>query len=464
MDRWLKAALDYVPRWIDFQTRVTERPGCVIAVAQRGRVILEQAFGHADAVGGVPLTPRHRFRVASHSKSFTAAGIMKLREQGRVRLDDRVGHYVEGLHPEVADATIAQLLSHSAGLIRDGTDSGQWLDRRPFADAGKILADLADGPTIPANTRFKYSNHGFALVGLAIEAITGEPYVAWIRREIVDAAGLRETEPEAGLPNAGPLARGHSAKVPLGRRVIIPGDNPTHALAPATGFVSTAADLAQFFNQLSPGARKSVLSVASRREMTRPQWREPHSSLHRHYGLGIISGTIGDWDWFGHSGGFQGFLTRTATLPRHELTVSVLTNAIDGLPDTLIDGTVHILRRFAERGAPPGRLSGWNGRWWSAWRVFDLVAVGDRLIAATPGQANPFADASEIELTGRDRGRIVLAGGFANHGEEVRRVRGRGGRTTELWLAGTKLVDEAKLAAEMTARYEPRRPAAAGKG
>ena len=79
-----------------------------------------------------PLTPRHRFRVASHSKSFTAAGIMKLREQGKLHLDAPAGDYVKGLHKESARARIGQLLSHSAGFVRDGLDSGYFLDRKPF--------------------------------------------------------------------------------------------------------------------------------------------------------------------------------------------------------------------------------------------------------------------------------------------------------------------------------------------
>ena len=61
-------------------------------------MVLERAFGHADLATGEPLTPRHRFRVASHSKSFTAAGILKLREQGKLKLDDPVGQFVDRLH------------------------------------------------------------------------------------------------------------------------------------------------------------------------------------------------------------------------------------------------------------------------------------------------------------------------------------------------------------------------------
>src|SRR5215471_1979129 len=204
MDEWVKPALDYIPGWLEYQIHESEQPGCVIAVVHGGRVVFERAFGRADIVGEATLTPRHRFRVASHSKSFTAAGVMKLREQRKLGLDDRAGQYVQGLHPAVAEATIAQLLSHSAGIVRDGSDSGQWQDRRPFFDAAELRADLATAPVIEPNTRFKYSNHGYGLAGLVIEAVTGVPYRSWIKQAIIDASGLEETEPDTPIGNSVP--------------------------------------------------------------------------------------------------------------------------------------------------------------------------------------------------------------------------------------------------------------------
>ena len=191
------------------------------------------------------------------------------------------------------------------------------------------------------------------------------------------------------------------------------GDNPTNALAPATGFVSTAHDLALFYAQLSPKARRSVLSVASRREMIRPQWKSEHSSLERHYGLGVMSGKSGDWKWFGHSGGFQGFITRTSHFPKHDLTVSVLTNSLDGYAGAWHDGIAAILRACAKYGGPRGRAREWTGRWWSLWGVTDLLPVDkDKVILASPTQFNPVADATEVEVTGRDRGRVSLGQQF----------------------------------------------------
>jgi CubicO group peptidase (beta-lactamase class C family) len=433
--------------------RISEQPGCILAIAHRDRVILESAFGFANLATGEKLTPRHRFRIASHSKSFTAAGIMTLRERRKLRLDDPVGQYIQGLHAQAAPATLGQLLSHSAGLIRDGRDAGQFSDQRPFLSADELRADLRLPPPIEANTRFKYSNHGFGLLGLVIEAITGEPYRQWIKREIVDAVGLRETEPDMPIARGTPFARGHSTKAQLGRRLVIPGDNRTNAIAPAGGFVSTASDIARYFAQLAPNAKRSILSVGSRREMTRRHWRNPHSSVEGYYGLGIISGTLGGWDWFGHAGGLQGYISRTAVLPAQELTVCMLTNATDGWAGYWLDGVIHILRAFAVRGAPTRRVRDWTGRWWSTWGALDLVPMGGVVVAANPHIGNPFLDATELHVTGRDTGRITLAGGYQSHGEPVRRTRNKAGAVTELWWSASKLQPEARVAAEMERRY-----------
>lgn len=465
MEAWLAAAVDHLPRWMDHQLRITEQPGVSLAVVHRGRQVLAWAGGRADLRSGGKLTPRHAFRVASHSKAFTAAAVLKLREQGRLQLDDPLGRHVGGLHPQVAAATLAQLLSHSAGLVRDGADAGQWMERRPFLDEAELRADLAAGPVIAANTRFKYSNHGYGLLGLAIEAVTGEPYAAWVGREIVAASGLRHTLPDMpaqGLPRRLPLASGHSAKWPLGQRLPIPAAMSTRALAAATGFVSTASDLASFFASLSPDAADSVLSVASRREMTRRQWLEPHASAPRWYGLGTMQGTLGQagqgWDWFGHTGGFPGTLTRTACVPAQQLAVSVLTPAADGPAQAWTDGVLQLLQAFANHGAPTPAAAAWRGRWWSLWGAIDLLPMGDKVLVANPGLTQPLLDAPEIGELRRDRqgmlrGRIVLAGGYASHGEPASLQLDARGRPQWLQLGGTQLRPEVVAARELRRRY-----------
>ena len=452
MDRWLAAALDYIPRWIDFQMQASQQPGCIIAIAHRDTVVLERAWGFANLDTGEKLTPRHRFRIASHTKSFTAAAILKLREQRKLKLDDAAGDYVDGLHPEVARATIAQLLSHTAGVIRDGADAEQFVDRRPFLNARELKDDLKNPPVIDAGTRLKYSNHGYGLLGLVIEAITGESWASFIKREIIDAAGLTETTPDMPLKRGTPFARGHTGRILLGRRLVIPGDFVLNAVAPAGAVVSTAADVARHFAQLSPKARHSVISVASRREMTRRQWRNPNASLESYYGFGTMSGTSNGWDWFGHGGGLQGYISLTRTYLSQELTVVVLTNAIDGWAGLWVDGITGILQAFAKNGPPSRKVKDWSGRFWTLWGASDLVPMGNKVVWLAPGFINPMADAGEITVSGRNVGKITLANGYGSYGESVRCVRNKSGTITEVSTA-TRCLPAARVAREMEKRY-----------
>src|SRR2546423_13916793 len=145
----------------------------------------------------------------------------------------------------------------------------------------------------------------------------------------------------------------------LARRAIMPGDNPTNAMMPAAGFVSTAGDIARYFAQLAPNARTSVLSKASRREMTRRQWRNPNTGIELYYGLGTISGSTAGWDWFGHSGGLQGYISRTCVYPQQEVTVCVLTNPIDGWAWLWGGGVGPIIQAFPRNGGPTRKARDW---------------------------------------------------------------------------------------------------------
>jgi hypothetical protein len=140
-------------------------------------------------------------------------------------------------------------------------------------------------------------------------------------------------------------------------------------------------------------------------------------------------------------------------IPEHDLTVSVFTNAIDGWAGLWVDGAMHILREFSQRGAPSRKVRDWSGRWWSLWGAIDLVPMGNKVLMVGPGMGNPIADAGEFHITGRDEGRIAVADGYSSYGEAVRRVRTASKKVAEIWLGPSRLVPEGKLANEMRARY-----------
>lgn len=188
MDRWLPPALDYALSWLEFQMRHSALPGCIVAVAERDRVVLEHAFGHADLARGEKLTPRHRFRIASHSKSLTGAGIMKLREANKLRLDDPVSRFVSRLHPRVAEAMLAQVDSHSAGLM---LSANPYLGN-PFMDATEMEISGRDKGRITLANGYNSHGEGVRLVrdksGAAGELRFG---ATLLRSEAAAAAAMR---------------------------------------------------------------------------------------------------------------------------------------------------------------------------------------------------------------------------------------------------------------------------------
>src|SRR5215471_984914 len=115
------------------------------------------------------MTPEHIFRVASHSKMFTATAILQLVEQGKLRLDDRAGAYLSWLDSAV---TLRQLLNHAGGVIRDGRDADFWRVEQPFPDVAALRALAPDAGILPPNTTFKYSNVGFGLLGQVVEVVS----------------------------------------------------------------------------------------------------------------------------------------------------------------------------------------------------------------------------------------------------------------------------------------------------
>jgi len=167
-------------------------PGVQAAVLTEGTVALSSAYGVADLATGTPLTPSHLFHVASHSKTFTATVVHQLAEAGRLRLDDPVGQWLPDLDGSpVAAVTLRALLCHGGGVVRDGRDGDFWALHRAFPDAAGLVAVARDeGAVLPANERFKYSNIGYSLLGLVIEAVTSRPYAEVVRDQVIGRLGL----------------------------------------------------------------------------------------------------------------------------------------------------------------------------------------------------------------------------------------------------------------------------------
>ena len=434
-------AARYLDGWIAFRQRVDRVPGIQVAVLHEDRLVLSSAHGHADVESGVALTTSHLFRIASHSKTFTATAVLQLVEDGRLRLDDPLADHLDFLAGEPAGrVTVREVLAHGSGLVRDGWDGDFWQLFRSFPDrAGleRISVDAAD--VLGRNERFKYSNIGFGLLGSVIEAVTGSSYGAHIAARITGPLGLADTGPELDPARASQVATGYGSLAYLDRRLPIE-TVPTGALASATGFYSTASDLVRYASAHFDGDER-LLTDDSKRLAQRNEWKVEGSAAGRHYGLGFAVTEIGKRRLLGHGGGFPGHITHTLFDPAGRYAVSALTNCIDGPAQTLAAGAVHLLDLAAAGPGPEDEdLQRFCGRFANLWGVFDIAALGGRLYRLDPTLAEPTADRCRLEVAHRDTLRIVEAPGYASPGERyeieraadgtIRSVRGGSGTTS----------------------------------
>lgn len=430
-----RGAAGYVDTWWAFRRRHHRVPGVQGAVALAGEVLLQAAHGLADVGSGTPMRTDSVFRVASHSKTFTATVVHQLHERGVLRLDDPLSRWLtwtSGSAAGVAGLTLRQLLGHSSGLTRDGLDGDHWQLRRPFLDETSLRALLAEPAAVVTapDVRFKYSNIGYALLGLVVEAATGSSWAEAVRTGVLDPLGLASTAPDLqpGDPLAERVATGYTSLAYADERV--PVDQVgTAAMAAATGFCSTASDLVRYLGAHADGdgpGGDGLLSAVSRRQMQHAWW-DVDGAPGEGYGLGMGVTVVGERRMVGHGGGWPGHITRSLLDPAAGLAVSVLTNTIDGPALELAVGAVKLLDLAAAAPAGTTPLTGSalataraaTGRWATLWGVQDVALLGGRLVLLTPTAADPTAAVQELEVVDEDTLRVVSGPGYASVGEAM---------------------------------------------
>ena len=446
----MRQAARYADSWVSLRARTQRIPGVQVAVAVAGDVLLSSAHGYArlpetnDAGDtGEPLTTQHLFRIASHSKTFTATAVLQLVEAGRLRLDDTVGQHVPALADSpIADRTLAELLAHGGGVVRDSHEAGFWQLEREFPDGDGLLAACRDASDVlERNERFKYSNIGYGVLGLVVEAASGRSFADYVAGEILERLGLHRTGPELDAARAGEYATGYSSLAAYDRRLPIdPVD--TRALASATGFWSTAGDLCRYAAGHVLGEER-LLSDAGKRRMQRGEWDVEGTD--ERYGLGLGIYTVGERRMVGHGGGFPGYITRTLLDPADGLTVVVLTNAIDGPALALTKGIVRLVDEALEaaRGSseqPIGDAASYTGRFAALWGVTDIVDLGGRLRLVDPNRPDPTEELGTLQVVDADTLRIEDDTGYAAPGEQVRYLRSDDGTTSSVVIGGVTAV------------------------
>ncbi len=419
---WLADAVGIIDGWLAYQ-RVRRRiPAISLGIVHGDESVLTRGYGHADEAARRRATETTGYRIASISKTFTATAVMQLVERGAVRLDERVERYVPWVRSgngSVHPFTVRQLLSHTAGVERDG--GPHWVtDRFPTLEQLKARARERLG-VLPPLERWKYSNVGYALLGEVVAAASGQAYDEYVRANILAPLGMRRTGFAITPAVEKTLATGYGRDLP-GRRRETFAHPDANAFRAAAGLVSTAEDLCTYMSAHFPGSGR-LLTDLSKREMQQPQGLPADDG---HYGLGFAIWPL-DGAWIvGHGGGFQGFSTAIGMDVGRRIGVTVLTNVIEPQGKPLLLGVFHTIHQCLKwierrpgRPSPRAALRRYAGRYTARWLDLDVAVVGDRLVAFGLGNERPLSEASELEAVGPNRFRIVAGPGGGNVGEFV---------------------------------------------
>jgi CubicO group peptidase (beta-lactamase class C family) len=320
-------------------------PGIAYGVVVDGRVVHVGTAGVRDAAARAPVDTGTVFRIASMTKSFTAAAILQLRDAGKLSLDDPAERYVpelRALRSPGADAprvTLRHLLTHSGGFPEDNP----WGDQQLAATDEEMSRMMRAGipfSTAPG-TAYEYSNFGYAILGRVVANVSGMPYPRYLRERVLRPLGMNATTLQAADVPAGRLAHGYR------RRDDAWVDEPAlpdGAFGPMGGMLTSVADLGRWVAFLldawppRDGADEGPLSRASRREMQQMA-RFAGASAVRDSASGTVTMAAAGYGYglgvrqtclfravVAHSGGLPGYGSLMRWLPEHGVGIVAMGN------------------------------------------------------------------------------------------------------------------------------------------
>jgi CubicO group peptidase (beta-lactamase class C family) len=426
--------------WMEGQIAYRGLPGIVVGVVSDQELVWGRGFGFADIDAKLPMTPSTKFRMASHSKLFTAIAIMQLREEGKLRLDDPVAKYLTWFKAKPAGdddgpITIEQLLSHSAGLQREAGD--HWTSFEfPTADELRHLYADRQAAFAPS-VRWKYSNLAYAVAGMIVEQVSGERWADYVNHNIFMPLGMVASSVDKNVPE---LAVPYGRRMPDGTREVLPFVD-ARGMAAATGVTSNLEDMGKFVSaqfRRGPRGGAQIVSTGSLREMHRV--RSVEENWTSGTGLGFDITRIKDRTYVGHGGGYPGNTTQTLIQLDDKVGVIVLTNTNDSNPS---DIARQLMATVGQAVAKASLSKAATVAWDPAWARFaglyrgrggdsQVVLLNQKLVIITPNAPN-LDNPVGLEPLGGGRFRFVAPTGGGAVGEVVRFVE-ETGRPTRIYI------------------------------
>ncbi len=320
IDPAMKARVDAIAAGVMEQNGL---PSASVAVVQGGKLVYTHAYGRAHIDPDKAATPDMRYSIGSISKQFTAAAILILQEQGKLKLDDPVGKYVPGL-TRGDEVTIRQILSHTSGYQDYWPEDYLMKPMEQPTTAQAILEGWAKKPLdFEPGTQWQYSNTNYVIAGLIVEKVSGQKLMDFLGEHIFHPLNMRSVwnsdEAKLTQTDATPYIR-----YALGPLRQAPKEGRGWMFA-AGELAMTAHDLALWDESL---IARRLLKPESYQEMfTEVKLKDGKGT---HYGLGVDTGDLDGHKDISHGGEVTGFVADNEVLIDDGVAVAVLTNHMAG--------------------------------------------------------------------------------------------------------------------------------------
>jgi CubicO group peptidase (beta-lactamase class C family) len=297
--------------------------------------------GGRGRVGGATPDAGTQYRIGSITKTFIAALVMRLRDEGRLDLNDPLDKHVPGT--VLGDCTIGQLLAHTGGVTSESP--GQWWERAEGGDWAALRDSLGpEALVLRAGSKFHYSNVGYGVLGELVARMRGADWLRVLQTEILDPLEMSRTTPGPQAPHAEGWAVHPHADV------LLPEPTPdAGAMAPAGQLWSTITDLSRWLRFIA-GDSEGVLHPDTLAEMRAPATVDDGDAWFMGYGLGLQVLRDSGRRLAGHTGSMPGFLACALTDAASDTGALVLSNSTAGVG---IVGLALDLIKMADELEPP---------------------------------------------------------------------------------------------------------------
>jgi CubicO group peptidase (beta-lactamase class C family) len=366
-------------------------PGAAALVAKDGTVVFKGGYGYANLEHRVPITPRTRFRIGSVSKQFTAAAILKLQEQGKLSVDDKLSRFIPDF-PRGHEVTIHHLLTHTSG-IRSYTSKPDFLSSvRQFTSPESLISSFKNDPfDFEPGKRWSYNNSGYFLLGYIVGKISGKSYADFLKETFFQPLGMTDT----GVHHWSDILEHEASGYAFVNGKLQKADNWDMSRAGGAGALySTIEDLHRWNEAVFSGKVLTETSAKSAFTAVRTAAEDPKVPKVEGYGYGWTISKQRGLEEIAHGGGLHGFHCYLLRIPQQRFTVAVLTNALPpppGLDATELARTLAVTYLWdkmqarpvyvARTDLSPAVLDAYVGRYNYGVGIMTITRQGNRLFA-----------------------------------------------------------------------------------